>query len=374
MAERTPRTPEQKAASAAKAKETRARNKKVKSAVTAVESKSVVGKVPLTAQPHLTAAKTPLATPIRGSKDIEKEAERRKTEYEGIQARKAERAESGYTPTSEAKFVGPTTTSEGTRLGPMRTTLSTDPGKRGVQMRGGGARFIVPTTTRGHGATAEHVRQLEANAGIMDVSTDVRKDVQGQIRGLSSTSPVEPPHPTILTHKGEPVPVLYTNEYDRSAPIYRGQSPSSADFEKWGVGGRPDLLDVVQQHQQIATPGGINRGGGDVVSGRVGARGAFSGMNPEALERAVKAEVLPDRTSARTSQVMRPSTFNRARQVAKPYGLAGGGLTPAQKEMTDTVRVSKGGRTTTMSQAEHQERAEKRIAKRKKAEKAEGES
>lgn len=221
------------------------------------------------------------------------------------------------------------------------------------------------TSTRGHGSIAEHVRQLEATANLLGVDTKV--STRGQIRGLSRNSPVEPPHPTLISHKGETTQVLYTNEYDRAAPVYRGQSPSSTDFSKWNVGGRPDLLDVVQQHQNIATPGGINRGPSDKVDTSRGARGEFSGMDPEQLQDAVKAEVLPDRINRAVSDLMRPEKFSRARNIQKPWGV-GSKLTPAQQEKTDMVRVTKGKKTTTMTQAQHAERAKKRIAKRNKAE------
>lgn len=334
------RTPEQKAESAAKAKETRARNKKVKSAVTAVESNSMVGRIDFKT-PRLGFGEHPQA--IRGSKAIERNAVKLKGDYYRREALKAERAEQGFTPLGETAQPAPRTTSEGLPIGRRAGT----------------------TSTRGHGSTAEHVRQLEATANLLGVSTEV--STRGQIRGLSRTSPVEPPHPTLISHKGEPTQVLYTDKYDRAAPIYRGQSPSSADFGKWDRGGRPDLLDVVQQHQNIATPGGINRGPTDKVDTRRGARGAFSGMNPEELQDAVKAEILPDRVNRAVSDLMRPGTFNRARKIQKPWGV-GSELTPEQKEKTDTVRVTKGKKTTTMTQAKHQERAEKRIAKRKKAE------
>jgi len=349
MAERKQRTPEQKAASAAKAKETRAKNKKVKSAADYVSSHSV--DAGLTATPKTTMGGTPLATPIRGSKDIEKEAKRRKTEYEGLQARKAERAERGFTPTSEAKFVGPTTGSWG---------LPRDPVKF--------ARLTRRPSTRGHVSTADHVRQLEASADMLGVGTNVTREVKGEIRGLSKDSPVVPPHPTMIGRGENRRQVMYTNEYDRQAPVYTGGDISSGDFERWGVGGRPDLLDTIQSHQQIATPG-FSRG-----DRTAGSQGAFSGMSPDALESAVKQEVIPDRINRQVSRLMKPGTVHRAPGIAKPYGLAGGGLTPDQKEMTDTVTVSKGGRTRTMTQAQHQERAEKQIAKRPKAEKTEEES
>lgn len=228
-------------------------------------------------------------------------------------------------------------------------------------------RAIGTTTTRGHGSTAEHVRQLEATANFLGVSTEV--STRGQIRGLSRNSPVEPPSPTRVTNKktGESKQILYTDRTDKGAPVYGGGRVGIEEAKRWGRAGRSDLLDVAQQYQTIATPGGIDRGPTDKVDTRRGARGAFSGMNPEELQDAVKAEILPDRVNRAVSDLMRPDTFNRARKIQKPWGV-GSELTPEQKEKTDTVRVTKGKKTTTMTQAKHQERAEKRIAKRKKAE------
>lgn len=246
----------------------------------------------------------------------------------------------GSTPLGSQPVTPPTTTSEGLSL----------------------ARATRTPSTRGHVSTADHVRQLEASADMLGVGTNVTREVKGEIRGLSKDSPVVPPHPTMIGHGENRRQVMYTNEYDRQAPVYTGGDISSGDFERWGVGGRPDLLDTIQSHQQIATPG-FSRG-----DRTAGSQGAFSGMSPDALETAVKAEVIPDRINRQVSRLMRPGTVHRAPGIAKPYGLAGGGLTPAQKEMTDTVTVSKGGRTRTMTQAQHQERAEKQIAKRPKTE------
>jgi hypothetical protein len=230
------------------------------------------------------------------------------------------------------------------------------------------ARLTRRPSTRGHMSTADHVRQLEASADMLGVGTNVSREVRGEIRGLSKDSPVVPPHPTMIGRGENRRQVMYTNEYDRQAPMYTGGDISAGDFERWGVGGRPDILDVKQSHQRITVPG-FDRG-----DRRPGSSGEFSGMSPDALETAVKAEVIPERINRQVSRLMRPGTVHRAPGIAKPYGLAGGGLTPAQKEMTDTVTVSKGGRTRTMTQAQHQERAEKQIAKRTKVEKTEEES
>lgn len=246
----------------------------------------------------------------------------------------------GSNPLGSQPKKPPTTTSEGLSL----------------------ARVTRTPPTRGHASTAEHVRQLEATAGLLGVSTNVRKDVAGEIRGLSKDSAVEPPHPTMIGRGENRRIVSYTDKYDESVPVYTGGNVSAGDFERWGVGGRPDLLDTIQSHQQIATPG-FSRG-----DRTAGSQGAFSGMSPDALETAVKAEVLPDRISRAVSGLMRPGNVSRAPGIQRHRGLVGGGTTPAQKEMTDIVRVSKGGRTRTMTQAQHQERAEKQISKRKKAE------
>jgi hypothetical protein len=206
------------------------------------------------------------------------------------------------------------------------------------------------------------VRQLEAAAGLLGVSTNVRRDVAGEIRGLSKDSPVEPPHPTMIGRGDERRQVTYTHRYDMSAPKYTGGDISEADWGRWGTAGRPDILDVKQSHQRITLPG-FDRG-----DRRPGSAGEFSGMSGSELENAVKAEVIPDRISREISRLMKPSNVNRAPGIAKPRGLVGGGMTPAQKEKTSRVTVSKGGRTTEMTQAQHDERAEKQIAKRKKAE------
>lgn len=231
------------------------------------------------------------------------------------------------------------------------------------------ARLTRTPSTRGHRSVAEHVRQLESTASSLGLSTNVNP--RGEIRGLSSESPVVPPGPirfkdpdTKQVKRG----VGYTHRADKSAPKYTGGQVNSDDMKRWGTQGRPDLLDAVAQHSQISTPGGLR---GDRSPG---ARGVFSGMNPEELQTAVKAEVLPDRIARGVSDLMRPGNVHRARQVPKPYGLAGGGMTPAQKEMTDTVTVQKGGRTRAMTTEQHSQRAERQIAKRKKSEMTEGES
>jgi len=244
----------------------------------------------------------------------------------------------GSNPYGSQPKLGPTTTSEGLPIG----------------------RFAGTTSTRGHAVAPAHVAQLEATATALGASTNVRKEVAGQIRGLSSESPVVPPSPRMIGRGDNRRQVLYTNEYDRSAPTYTGQSVSTGAFGQWGVGGRPDLLDTIQSYQQIATPG-FSRG-----DRTAGSQGDFSGMNPTELENAVKAEVLPDRISSAVSSLMKPGTYSRAPKVDDHWG--GSSLTPSQQEAVDTVTVSKGGRTTSMTQAEHQERAEKKIAKRKKAE------
>lgn len=246
----------------------------------------------------------------------------------------------GSNPLGSQPVRPPTTTSEGLSL----------------------ARVTRTPSTRGHASTAEHVRQLEAAAGLLGVSTNVRRDVAGEIRGLSKDSPVEPPHPTMIGRGDERRQVTYTHRYDMSAPKYTGGDISEADWGRWGTAGRPDILDVKQSHQRITLPG-FDRG-----DRRPGSAGEFSGMSGSELENAVKAEVIPDRISREISRLMKPSNVNRAPGIAKPRGLVGGGMTPAQKEKTSRVTVSKGGRTTEMTQAQHDERAEKQIAKRKKAE------
>ena len=352
MAKKPPRTAEQKAESAAKAKETKAKTAKAAGIASRMQTAPAEFQ-PTTVRQRLEAKYASmeepeaLANPYPSMPRTGRRAGIEKAKQTSAQTKDAEVLSLpanpvGNNPLGRSPLPPPTTTSEGLRIG-------------------------TPPRTRGHANMAEHVRQLEATAALVGASSEV--STHGRITGLSGDSPVVPPGPVKFRDpdtKEIKRGVGYTHRADKSAPVYSGGNVPSRDMTKWGQQGRPDLLDVIQQHQTISTPGGLSRGIGDRVDTSPGSRGEFSGMNPEELETAVKAEVLPDRISSAVRDLMRPSNYHRARNVIRPEG---GGRQPwssKQTEMTNTVRVTQGGRTENLTQEQHSQRAEKRIAKRDK--------